>query len=66
MAVAVEILVTVFRLRAPRMSLNRIPIFVWGQTVTAFMVIFSLPAVMLSSTMLLLDRTGGTQFSTPP
>ena len=65
LAVAVEILVTVFRLRAPGMSLNRIPIFVWGQVVVATMVIFSLPGVVLSSTMLLLDRTGGTQFFNP-
>jgi cytochrome c oxidase subunit I+III len=65
LAVAVEIIVTVFRLRAPGMSLNRIPIFVWGQVVVAFMVIFALPGVVLSSTMLLLDRTGGTQFFNP-
>lgn len=62
LCVAVEILVTVFKLRAPGMSLNRIPIFVWGQTVVAMMVIFSLPSIALSSTILLLDRTGGTQF----
>ena len=37
-----RIIVTVFKLRAPGMSLNRIPLFVWGQTVVAFMVIFSL------------------------
>src|SRR3954453_15159518 len=65
LAVAVEIIVTVFRLRAPGMSLNRIPIFVWGQVVVAFMVIFSLPGGVLSSTMLLLDRTCGTQFFNP-
>jgi len=65
LAVAVEIVVTVFRLRAPGMSLNRIPIFVWGQVVVAFMVIFSLPGVVLSSTMLLLDRTCNTQFFNP-
>jgi cytochrome c oxidase subunit 1 len=65
LAVAVEVVVTVFRLRAPGMSLNRMPIFVWGQVVTAFMVIFSLPGVVLSSTMLLLDRTCGTQFFNP-
>jgi cytochrome c oxidase subunit I+III len=65
LAVAVEIIVTVFRLRAPGMSLNRIPIFVWGQVIVAFMVIFALPGVVLSSTMLLLDRTCGTQFFNP-
>jgi cytochrome c oxidase subunit 1 len=65
LAVAVEVVVTTFRLRAPGMSLNRIPIFVWGQVIVAIMVIFSLPGVVLSSTMLLLDRTGGTQFFNP-
>lgn len=65
LAVAVEVIVTVFRMRAPGMSLNRIPIFVWGEVVTAFMVIFAMPSVMLSSTMLLLDRTCGMQFFNP-
>jgi cytochrome c oxidase subunit 1 len=65
LAVAAEIIVTVFRLRAPGMSLNRIPIFVWGQVIVAFMVIFALPGVVLSSTMLLMDRTCGTQFFNP-
>jgi len=64
-AVAVEVIVTVFRLRAPGMSLNRIPIFVWGQVTVAFMVLFALPGVVLSSTMLLLDRTCNTQFFNP-
>src|SRR3954463_11819087 len=65
LAVAVEVIVTVFKLRAPGMSLNRIPIFVWGQVVTAFMVIFAMPGVVIASTMLLLDRTCGTQFFNP-
>src|SRR4051812_35785773 len=49
---AVEIIVTVFKLRAPGMSLNRIPVFVWAQLVTSFMVIFAMPAVMLASSFL--------------
>ena len=56
LAVAVEIVVTVLRLRAPGMTLNRIPLFVWAILITAFMVIFAMPAVMLSSTFLLMDR----------
>jgi cytochrome c oxidase subunit I+III len=63
--VAVEILVTVFKLRAPGMSLNRIPLFVWVETIVAFSVIFALPAVILSSLMLFLDRNFGTQFFNP-
>ena len=65
LCVAVEVVVTTFKLRAPGMSLNRIPMFVWSEVVTAFMVIFAMPAVMLSSTMLLLDRMLGTHFYNP-
>jgi cytochrome c oxidase subunit 1 len=65
LAVAVEIVVTLFKLRAPGMSLNRIPIFCWSQLVTAFMVIFAMPAVMLSSSMLIMDRLIGTHFFNP-
>jgi len=50
LAVAVSLITTVFKMRAPGMTLNRIPIFVWGQVVTSFMVIFAMPAVMLAST----------------
>ena len=53
---AVEIITTVFKQRAPGMSLNRIPLFVWAQVVTAFMVIFAMPAVMLASSLLAMDR----------
>src|SRR3954447_26810042 len=45
LAGAVEIITTVFRLRAPGMSLDRIPLFVWGQVITAAMIIFAMPAV---------------------
>ena len=65
LAVAVEIMVTVFRLRAPGMSLNRIPIFVWAQVVVAFAVIFAMPAVMVDSSMLIMDRLINTHFFNP-
>ncbi|HEY0368371.1 MAG TPA: cbb3-type cytochrome c oxidase subunit I, partial [Chthoniobacterales bacterium] len=53
---AVEIIVTVFKQRAPGMSLNRIPIFVWAQVVTSFMIIFAMPSVMVASGFLAMDR----------
>lgn len=65
LAVAVEVVVTVFKMRAPGMSLNRLPMFCWSQVVTAFMVIFAMPAVMLSSTMLIMDRLVNTHFYNP-
>ncbi|MDQ6679317.1 MAG: cytochrome c oxidase subunit I [Acidobacteriota bacterium] len=66
MSVGVELVVTIFRLRAPGMSLNRIPMFCWSMLVQSFMVIFAMPAVMIASTVMLLnDRTIGTHFVNP-
>jgi len=62
---AVEIVATTFRQRAPGMSLDRIPLFVWAMLVTSFMVVFAMPAVMLASTYLALDRLVGTHFFNP-
>jgi cytochrome c oxidase subunit I len=65
LAVAVEIIVTAFKQRAPGMSLDRIPLFVWAMVVTSFCIIFAMPAVMIASTSLILDRLVGTQFFNP-
>ncbi len=65
LAVAVSLVTTAFKLRAPGMTLNRVPIFVWAQVVTSFMVIFAMPAVMVASTALILDRLVGTHFFDP-
>jgi cytochrome c oxidase subunit I+III len=53
---AVEIIVTVFKMRAPGMSLNRIPLYAWTMVVTSFMVIFAMPAVMTATGLLAMDR----------
>ena len=62
LAVSVEIICTVFKQRAPGMSLDRIPIFGWAMLATSFMVLFALPAIMLASTGLILDRLVNTHF----
>jgi cytochrome c oxidase subunit I len=62
LVVAVELVVTIFKLRAPGMSLDRIPMFVWSMLVMAFMVIFAMPTIALASTCLILDRLIGTHF----
>jgi cytochrome c oxidase subunit I+III len=59
---ATELIVTIFRMRAPGMSLNRMPLFVWASLFTSFMVIFAMPSVMVGSTLLTLDRSISTQF----
>jgi cytochrome c oxidase subunit I+III len=63
--VAIEIIVTAFKLRAPGMTLSRIPLFVWAQVVTSFMVVFAMPAVMLGSSFLMSDRLVSTHFYNP-
>ncbi len=59
---AINFIVTVFKLRAPGMSINRIPIFMWGTTTTSFAVVFALPALTVACVMLYLDRRFGTHF----
>jgi cytochrome c oxidase subunit I+III len=59
---AVEIIVTIFKMRAPGMSLNRMPLFVWASLVMAFMIVFAMPPLMAGSVLLALDRTVGTHF----
>src|SRR3978361_2236093 len=59
LAVSVEIVVTVLKQRAPGMSLERIPLFVWSMLVTSFIVIIAMPAIMVASTSLIFDRLLG-------
>ena len=65
LAVAVSIIGTVLKTRAPGMSLNRIPLFVWAMLVMSFMVVFAMPSVMLASSFLIMDRLVGTHFFNP-
>ena len=62
---AVILITTIFKLRAPGMTLNRVPLYVWTMLVTSFMVIFAMPSVMLASTALITDRLVGTHFYNP-
>jgi len=59
---AINFLVTVFRMRAPGMSLMRMPIFVWALTVTAALALIATSVVAMAFTMLLFDRLLGTSF----
>jgi cytochrome c oxidase subunit I len=59
---AINFLVSVFKLRAPGLSINRLPIFMWGTTTISFAILFSLPALSAACVMLYLDRRFGTHF----
>jgi cytochrome c oxidase subunit I len=59
---AVNFIVTIFKFRAPGMTFNRMPIFVWSMLVFSFMVIFAVPAVTIAAAFLEMDRLFGTAF----
>jgi cytochrome c oxidase subunit I+III len=60
---AVEMIVTILKLRAPGMSINRIPLYVWSILVISFMILFAMPSVAMASTMMLaMDRLVATHF----
>jgi cytochrome c oxidase subunit I+III len=59
---AIEIVVTIFKLRAPGMSMARMPIFIWAMLIMALMIIFAMPAVLLVTVAVGLDRMAGTHF----
>jgi cytochrome c oxidase subunit 1 len=62
LVIAVALIVTIFKFRAPGMSLNRMPMFVWAMLVVSFMIVFAMPSIMVASTCLILDRLVGTHF----
>ncbi|WP_372623593.1 cytochrome c oxidase subunit I [Falsiroseomonas sp.] len=59
---AVEIIVTILKLRAPGMSLDRMPLFVWAMLVMAVMMMFAMQAIIVASSLLIMDRLIDTQF----
>jgi len=59
---SLNFVVTILRLRAPGMTINRMPLFVWMSLVTSFLLLFALPSVTAASILLLLDRHLGTHF----
>ncbi len=62
---AVEIVVTILKQRAPGMSLHRMPLFVWAILITAMMILFAMPGVIVASVMLAVDRMADAQFFVP-
>jgi cytochrome c oxidase subunit I len=59
---ALNFVVTILKLRAPGMTINRMPLFTWMTLVTSFLLLFAIPSVTAASLLLLLDRHLGTHF----
>jgi cytochrome c oxidase subunit 1 len=61
----INFLATIFKLRAPGMTLLRMPIFVWTQLVTSLLLIFAVPVLTAGLIMLFIDRNYGGGFFNP-
>jgi cytochrome c oxidase subunit I len=62
---SLNFITTIFNMRAPGMTLHKLPLFVWSELVTAFLLLLAVPVLAGAITMLICDRDFGTAFFIP-
>ena len=62
---SMNIIVTIFQLRAPGLTMMRLPYFIWAQLVTSFLLVLAFPPLEAAGIMQLMDRVAGTSFFMP-
>ncbi|CAN5258868.1 hypothetical protein BH20ACT9_BH20ACT9_20750 [soil metagenome] len=62
---AINFIVTIFKMRAPGMSMSRLPLVAWSTLAVSFMIVFSFPAISLAPLLMAFDRVIGTHFFDP-
>jgi len=62
---SINTIVTIFQLRAPGLTMMRLPFFVWTQLVTAFLLLLAFPPLQAAAILQLMDRLAGTSFFLP-
>jgi cytochrome c oxidase subunit 1 len=66
LAASINFITTIFNLRAPGMTLFRMPVFTWMSLVVQFLLALSLPMITVGLILLMFDRNYGTNFYFPP
>ena len=62
---SINMIVTILQLRAPGMTLMRMPFFVWAMLVTSFLLLIAFPPLQAAAVLQLMDRLAGTSFFMP-
>ncbi len=62
---SINIIVTILQLRAPGLTMMRLPFFIWAQLVTSFLLLLAFPPLQAAAVLQLMDRLAGTSFFMP-